>query len=467
MSRVESAQRKRQMKKHYETLRNIKSVLQTKDRTFYKRINIHKKFHRADRARLLRQRQIRTSNEKLIGKITDIATKPHTYYRQVYPSKQRMFMTVLSAHGRRIREAKILRENQKMAGRLLSRSSAYDRKEWANDWKKHDNLISNLSRLRNIPMSRPSSSRHMIRRKQKQTTKTPAAAVSSKKQPQKRTSLSSRGANKKRYSSSKPMKIKPRGLLPLREGKLPNILESKVSKQSKAERKESKSEKKSVTIVAGDDMKATAAGAEEAAQKQKEDRDAGEEKQATATPSSVALPKLKAENKKEQPEQQKENETPAPKPEIDEEETQSSRVEVKGPAESEPKPAATPEGKDTDANPEVEAQAQETETAVQESQVKENLNQESIDPAAKKDGDSSAPKGTRKEGEELEIPDSDAAGTETANNGDDSNAAAGPDEQQKQQQTLEIPKDDKSKVHSEATADFDGVDSGADLADDA
>eukprot|EP00469_Lotharella_globosa_P013828 CAMPEP_0167826260 /NCGR_PEP_ID=MMETSP0112_2-20121227/9910_1 /TAXON_ID=91324 /ORGANISM="Lotharella globosa, Strain CCCM811" /LENGTH=297 /DNA_ID=CAMNT_0007728633 /DNA_START=11 /DNA_END=904 /DNA_ORIENTATION=+ len=162
MSKREIQDRRLLMKKHYDNMSKIKPTLNTRDGEFHKRWTKFRKYAKMNKAKLVRGQEIRRANAQLIEKITDIATKPSGQYSQEYPSKQRMFMTILAEHGRKMRQEKITKENQLLAERLLSKSSSYDRREWEKDWKRHDHVLAHLSKssqmgITGSPKSRASS----------------------------------------------------------------------------------------------------------------------------------------------------------------------------------------------------------------------------------------------------------------------------------------------------------------------
>eukprot|EP00471_Norrisiella_sphaerica_P007976 CAMPEP_0184497810 /NCGR_PEP_ID=MMETSP0113_2-20130426/37468_1 /TAXON_ID=91329 /ORGANISM="Norrisiella sphaerica, Strain BC52" /LENGTH=343 /DNA_ID=CAMNT_0026885071 /DNA_START=443 /DNA_END=1474 /DNA_ORIENTATION=+ len=146
MSKREMHTRKLMMNKHYNNMRNVKPTINTRDPRFRTRYEKFKRYHQLDNSKLLRERKIKKENEELVGKITKIATSGKKSYRQEYPSKQRMFMTILAEHGRKMRQLKITKENQHLAGRLLKKSSNYDRKLWEKDWQRHDHVLNHLSK---------------------------------------------------------------------------------------------------------------------------------------------------------------------------------------------------------------------------------------------------------------------------------------------------------------------------------
>jgi len=146
MSKREIHNRQLLMAKHYDNMSKIKPTLNTRDQKFHKRWSKFRKYAKMNKAKLVRGQQIRRANAQLIEKITSIATKPSGQFHQEYPSKQRMFMTILSEHGRKMRQEKIAKENQMLAERLLSKVSSYDRKEWEKDWKRHDHVLAHLSK---------------------------------------------------------------------------------------------------------------------------------------------------------------------------------------------------------------------------------------------------------------------------------------------------------------------------------
>lgn len=146
------------MKKHYSNMRKIKPTINTRDVERKKRMDRFKQYAASNKKNAVRQEKVRKENEQLIGKITDIATKSTGQFHQEYPSKQRMFMTILAKHGRKMRKAKIARENQLLAARLNKKESTYDRAAWEKDWKHHDHVLNHLSKSAQLGLPRVTKS---------------------------------------------------------------------------------------------------------------------------------------------------------------------------------------------------------------------------------------------------------------------------------------------------------------------
>mmetsp|Transcript_17407 Transcript_17407/g.27813 ORF Transcript_17407/g.27813 Transcript_17407/m.27813 type:complete len:334 (+) Transcript_17407:164-1165(+) len=154
MSKRELRTREVMMNKHYSNMRKIRPTLNTRDPKFYDRYEKYKRYAQLDKSKVLRKQKIKKENEELVQKITSIAAKSTNHYRQEYPSKQRMFMTILAKHGRKLRQSKITKENQLLAERLLKKESTYDRKRWEKDWKRHDHVLNHLSKSAQMGLRR-------------------------------------------------------------------------------------------------------------------------------------------------------------------------------------------------------------------------------------------------------------------------------------------------------------------------
>lgn len=159
LSKREMHARNLLMAKHYENMRNIQPTINSRPNPREQRRfqNFHK-YKKFNSAKLNRGMEIKRANTQLIQKITEIATHASGKFHQKYPSKQRMFMTILAEHDRKLRQEKITKENQKLARRLLDKHSSYDQKKWAKDWEKHEKKVSHFSKAQQMGICRSRAS---------------------------------------------------------------------------------------------------------------------------------------------------------------------------------------------------------------------------------------------------------------------------------------------------------------------
>lgn len=224
MSHRERRNRNMLMNKHYGNMRKIKPTIDTRDRERARRLDNYKRYKELTRNNA-REKEIRRANEQLIEKITDIATSSAArHYYQEYPSKQRMFMTILAKHGRKVKQQKIARENQELAHRLLTKPSRYNRKKWASDWKHHDSVLKHLSK----------SAQFGIKKSKKKSPKVRRAAAIRKVARKKRTPVRSSGRLQKAGLRSVESGFRERKALKSALKKKPVGLEGKIRKSEES-----------------------------------------------------------------------------------------------------------------------------------------------------------------------------------------------------------------------------------------